>query len=74
MIKTDLKQILVSADLWTLVKKQNHVAKLEFSHYIFTYFCSFLVYFVSYLSLKQFTKSIFCWLVLQFPAALIGKN
>lgn len=47
---------------------------MEFSHYIFNYFCSFLVHFLSYLSLKQFTKCIFCRLVLQFPAALIVKD
>lgn len=34
----------------------------------------FLVHFVSYLSLKQFTKCIFWRLVSQFPAALIGRD
>lgn len=52
---------------------QNYIYKLEFSHYVFNYFCSSLVHFLSYLSLKQFTKCIFWRLVLQ-PAGLIGKD
>lgn len=50
------------------------MSKLEFSHYIFNDFCSFLVHFLYYLSLKQFTKCIFWRLVLHFPAAIIGKD